>query len=128
MKRLQYIFLFYLFLLLGTTSYAQADGISVKSLKNVSDVKPYATQTNTPKDNSGIPAAILLVHTQDDVELDFYANYQIGEAKKIGKDYWIYMAEGAKNIEISHPRFEKIKVVFNDASYGSIPYLKSKYT
>ena len=128
MKKLIYIFCLFLFLLTSVNAFSQYEGLSVRRFEDVSHAKLYARSTDAPRDNAGNYPALLLVQVLSDSEASFSANYMIGDAEKRGNEYWVYMAEGAKYIEISLPRHEKIRVVFNEASYGSIPSLISKCT
>lgn len=128
MRRFKYIFVLSLSLLMGASVLAQPEGLSVKRFEDVSQIKLYARSADAPKDNLGNYPALLLVQVLSETEVAFTANYMLGNAKRIANEYWVYMAEGAKYVEISHPRYEKIKVVFNDVSNGKIPSLMSKCT
>ncbi len=115
--------------LIGISAFAQEEGLTVKSFKDVSSVKQYARRADTPKDANDVPAAVVLVQVLSEAKIEFSANYKLGgEVKQIANEYWVYMAEGAKNLEISHPRYQKINVVFKEVSEQQIPMLKSKCT
>ena len=128
MKRLRYIICLLICFLTSVLTFAQSDALSVKRFEDVSHEKLYARSPDAPRDNVGNYLALLLIQVLSDSEASFSANYMIKEAEKRGNEYWVYMAEGAKYIDISLPRYEKIRVSFNDASYGSIPSLVSKCT
>ncbi len=128
MEKLKYISLIFLLSVVHASAFSQTDGLSVKKFVDVSSEKLYARASDAPKDNSGNYPALLLIQVLSESEASFHANYMIGSAQKRGNEYWVYMADGAKYIEISLPRYEKIKVVFNDVSHGSIPALASKCT
>lgn len=127
MKKINYVFIV-LFWLIGLPLFAQSDGLSVKRFEDVSHEKLYARSADAPRDNAGNYPALLLVQVLSESEASFTANYMIGEAQKKGHVYWVYMAEGAKYVEISLPQYEKIKVSFSDVSNGTIPALVSKCT
>lgn len=126
MKKRIHIFIFFLLALLSANTWAQ-DGLTVKRFSDVSQSKLYARSADAPKDNMGNQPALLLVQVLSDSEASFSANYMIASEKR-GNEYWVYMAEGAKYLEVSLPRYEKIRVVFNEVSHGSIPSLVSKCT
>mgnify|MGYP003301722475 CR=1 FL=1 len=123
-------FICFLSLLMGTSAFAQEEGLTVKSFEDVSTVKQYARRADTPKDGNGIPAALVLVQVLSEAKIDFEGNYKMKnvEVKQIANEYWVYMAEGAKNLEVSHPRYPKIKVVFGEVSGHKIESLVSKCT
>ena len=118
MEKLKYISLIFLLSVVHASAFSQTDGLSVKKFVDVSNEKLYARASDAPKDNSGNYPALLLIQVLSESEASFHANYMIGSAQKRGNEYWVYMADGAKYIEISLPRYEKIKVVFNDVSHG----------
>ena len=124
----KHILIFLLSLLIGVDVLAQSNGLSVKRFTDVSHEKLHARSANAPKDNSGNYPALLLVQVLSESEASFSANYMLSSAEKKGNEYWVYMAEGAKYVEISLPRYEKIKVVFSDVSNGTISSLMSKCT
>ena len=115
--------------LIGISAFAQEEGLTVKSFKDVSSVKQYARRADTPKDANDVTAAVVLVQVLSEAKIEFSATFKLGgEVKQIANEYWVYMAEGAKNLEISHPRYQKINVVFEEVSGQQIPSLKSKCT
>lgn len=124
----KHVFIFILLSLINVGALAQSDGLSVKRFTDVSQSRLYARASDAPKDNMGNNPALLLVQVLSDSEASFSANYMLGNVEKKGNEYWVYMAEGAKYIEISLPRYEKIRVVFNEVSGGTIPSLVSKST
>lgn len=127
MKKLQYIFLSFLFLLTSVTAYAQSEGLTIKRFEDVSSVKQYA-RTQPRMDNNGEHAALVLVQVLTDAKVDFAASYLLGDVELKASEYWVYMAEGAKSLEVHCLGYEKLDVVFKEISNGTIPSLTSKCT
>ena len=127
MKTLKTWSLFLLFLLMPMTLVAQNEGLSVKRFEDVSTIKQYA-RTQPRTDANGEYAALVLVQVLTDVKIDFTGAYLLGNVEKKASEYWVYMAAGAKSLEIHCTGFEKLNVVFGDVSQDAIPSLKAKCT
>ena len=109
-------------------SFAQSDGLSVKRFEDVSSVKQYA-RTQPRKDNNGEPAALVLVQVlASHIQVDFTANYLLGNVEKKASESWVYMAAGAKSLEVHCAGYEKIRVDFSQVSQGKIPSLVKQCT
>ncbi|MEE0921678.1 MAG: SUMF1/EgtB/PvdO family nonheme iron enzyme [Paludibacteraceae bacterium] len=124
---LKYLSFFFLFLLMPVTLVSQNEGLSVKRLNDVSTIKQYA-RTQPRYDANNEYSALVLVQVLTDVKIDFTGAYLLGDVEKKASEYWVYMAAGAKSLEVHCTGFEKLNVVFGDVSQGAIPSLKSKCT
>jgi formylglycine-generating enzyme required for sulfatase activity len=124
---LKYLSFFFLFLLMPVTLVSQNEGLSVKRFNDVSTIKQYA-RTQPRYDANNEYAALVLVQVLTDVKIDFTGAYLLGDVEKKASEYWVYMAAGAKSLEVHCTGFEKLNVVFGDVSQGAIPSLKSKCT
>ena len=128
MKTLKHLFSLFLFLIISISSFAQSSGLSVKRFEDVSSVKQYA-RTQPRKDNNGEPAALVLVQVlASNIQVDFTANYLLGNVEKKASEYWVYMAAGAKSLEVHCDGYEKIRVDFSEVSQGQIPSLVKQCT
>ena len=128
MKTLKHLFSLFLFLIISISSFAQSSGLSVKRFEDVSSVKQYA-RTQPRKDNNGEPAALVLVQVlASNIQVDFTANYLLGNVEKKASEYWVYMAAGAKSLEVHCDGYEKIRVDFSEISKGQIPSLVKQCT
>ena len=128
MKTLKHLFSLFLFLIISISSFAQSSGLSVKRFEDVSSVKQYA-RTQPRKDNNGEPAALVLVQVlASNIQVDFTANYLLGNVEKKASEYWVYMAAGAKSLEVHCDGYEKIRVDFSEVSKGQIPSLVKQCT
>ena len=128
MKKLSYLFCLILFSVVSMGSFAQSSGLSVKRFEDVSAVKQYA-RTQPRKDNNGEPAALVLVQVlASNIQVDFTANYLLGNVEKKASEYWVYMAAGAKSLEVHCDGYEKIRVDFSEVSQGQIPSLVKQCT
>ena len=128
MKTLKHLFSLFLFLIISISSFAQSSGLSVKRFEDVSSVKQYA-RTQPRKDNNGEPAVLVLVQVlASNIQVDFTANYLLGNVEKKASEYWVYMAAGAKSLEVHCDGYEKIRVDFSEVSQGQIPSLVKQCT
>ena len=127
MKTMKYLYSFCLFLVMSVGAFAQADGLSVKRFDDVSTIKQYA-RTQPKRDSNGDYAALVLVQVLADVKVDFTGAYLLGDVEKKASEYWVYMAAGAKSLEVHCTGFEKLKVDFADVSKGAIPSLVKQCT
>ena len=128
MKHLSTLFCLFLFLIISITSFAQSNGPTVKRFEDVSRTKQYA-RTQPRKDNNGEPAALVLVQVlATDIHVDFTANYLLGNVEKKASEYWVYMAAGAKSLEVHCAGFEKLRINFSEVSNGEITSLVKQCT
>ena len=127
MKTMKYLYSFCLFLVMSVGAFAQADGLSVKRFDDVSTIKQYA-RTHPKRDSNGDYAALVLVQVLADVKVDFTGAYLLGDVEKKASEYWVYMAAGAKSLEVHCTGFEKLKVDFADVSKGAVPSLVKQCT
>ena len=127
MKTMKYLYSFCLFLVMSVGAFAQADGLSVKRFDDVSTIKQYA-RTQPKRDSNGDYAALVLVQVLADVKVDFMGAYLLGDVEKKASEYWVYMAAGAKSLEVHCTGFEKLKVDFADVSKGAVPSLVKQCT
>ena len=127
MKTMKYLYSFCLFLAMSVGAFAQADGLSVKRFDDVSTIKQYA-RTQPKRDSNGDYAALVLVQVLADVKVDFTGAYLLGDVEKKASEYWVYMAAGAKSLEVHCTGFEKLKVDFADVSKGAVPSLVKQCT
>lgn len=127
MKKIKYIFCFTLLLLTFVSNHVKADGLTVKRFEDVSTTKQYA-RTQPKYDANRDVAALVLVQVLIDEDIDFTGAYLLGDVEKKASEYWVYMATGAKTLEVHCMGYEKLNVSFNDISHGQIPSLKSKCT
>ena len=127
MKTMKYLYSFCLFLVMSVGAFAQADGLSVKRFDDVSTIKQYA-RTQPKHDSNGDYAALVLVQVLADVKVDFTGAYLLGDVEKKASEYWVYMAAGAKSLEVHCTGFEKLKVDFADVSKGAVPSLVKQCT
>ena len=124
---MKYLYSFCLFWVMSVGAFAQADGLSVKRFDDVSTIKQYA-RTQPKRDSNGDYAALVLVQVLADVKVDFTGAYLLGDVEKKASEYWVYMAAGAKSLEVHCTGFEKLKVDFADVSKGAIPSLVKQCT
>ena len=127
MKTMKYLYSFCLFLVMSVGVFAQADGLSVKRFDDVSTIKQYA-RTQPKRDSNGDYAALVLVQVLADVKVDFTGAYLLGDVEKKASESWVYMAAGAKSLEVHCTGFEKLKVDFADVSKGTVPSLVKQCT
>ena len=127
MKTMKYLYSFCLFWVMSVGAFAQADGLSVKRFDDVSTIKQYA-RTQPKRDSNGDYAALVLVQVLADVKVDFTGAYLLGDVEKKASEYWVYMAAGAKSLEVHCTGFEKLKVDFADVSKGAVPSLVKQCT
>lgn len=112
------VFCFVLSLLFCQLSFSQ--GFKVKEFKqNMSDGSAF----HAPMDGNGYPCGLVKVRT-DDSELKFKGNV-VGEVENKTNEYWVFMAQGSKTLNILHPNFLPITVDF--AAFG-IDEVASKAT
>jgi len=107
-----------LFLCWAIPSFSQ--GFKVKDFKqNINDGSAF----HAPIDAFGHPCGLIKVRT-DDGDLKFKGNV-FGEVENKTNEYWVFMSQGSKTLNILHPNYLPITVDF--ASYG-IDEVASKAT
>lgn len=88
-----------------------SQGFKVKEFKqNLSDGSAF----HAPIDADGNPCGLIKVRT-DDAELKFKGTI-VGEVENKMNEYWVYMSQGSKSLNITHPHFMPISIAFAD--YG----------
>jgi tetratricopeptide (TPR) repeat protein len=112
---------FCLFLLMGLCcQIAFPQGFKVKEfLQNINDGSAF----NAPLDEAGHPCGLIKVRS-DNGELKFNGNI-VGDVENKTNEYWVFMAQGSKTLNILHPNFLPITVDF--AAFG-IDEVASKAT
>lgn len=106
--------------LIAYSSNSFSQGFKVKEFKlNISDGSAY----HAPMDGNGHPCGLIKVRT-DDEELKFKGDI-VGEVENKTNEYWVFMAQGSKTLNILHPNFLPMTVDFT--SFG-IDEVASKAT
>ena len=120
-RKIKYIYtLLVLIISIGYISNSFSQGFKVKEFKlNISDGSAF----HAPMDANGHPCGLIKVRI-DDEELKFKGDI-VGEIENKTNEYWVYMAQGSKSLNILHPNFLPIIVDF--ASFG-IDEVASKAT
>ena len=110
--------MFFLFIVWNFSAFSQ--GFKVKEFKqNMSDGSAF----HAPMDANGHPCALIKVRSGDG-KLKFKGNI-VGEVENKTNEYWVFMAQGSRNLYIAHPNFLPMSVDF--ASFG-IDEVASKAT
>ena len=87
-----------IFVCWAVPSFSQ--GFKVKDFKqNINDGSAF----HAPMDAEGHPCGLIKVRT-DNAELKFKGNI-VGEVENKTNEYWIYMVQGSKQLNILHPNF-----------------------
>ena len=95
--------------------YSFSQGFKVKEFKqNVNDGSAF----HAPMDADGHPCGLIKVRT-DNAELKFKGNI-VGDIENKTNEYWVYMAQGSKLLNILHPSFLPVLINFNDYSIGEV--------
>ena len=120
-RKIKYIYtLLVLIISIGYSSNSFSQGFKVKEFKlNISDGSAF----HAPMDANGHPCGLIKVRI-DNEELKFKGDI-VGEIENKTNEYWVYMAQGSKSLNILHPNFLPIIVDF--ASFG-IDEVASKAT
>ena len=112
--------LLFVFVFVAWNTLAFSQGFKVKEFQqNISDGSAF----HAPMDANGHPCGLIKVRI-DDEELKFKGDI-VGEIENKTNEYWVYMAQGSKSLNILHPNFLPIIVDF--ASFG-IDEVASKAT
>lgn len=88
-----------------------AQDIEVKSMKIVSTSSANA---GARKDNNGAPSGLVRVQLKEP-DAQFSGNV-LGNVEYKNGEYWVYMATGSKRLDIKHPNYLPVTVIFAD--YG----------
>ena len=109
------------FILLVTWTFsAFSQGFKVKEFcQNMSDGSAF----HAPLDVEGHPCGLVKVRS-DNAELSFGGNI-VGKIENKTNEYWVFMAQGSKQLQIKHPNFMPLSVFFQE--YG-IEEVSSKAT
>lgn len=92
-----------------------AQGFKVKEFKlNINDGSAF----HAPLDAEGHPCGLVKVRS-DNAELKFKGNI-VGEVENKTNEYWVYMAQGSKLMNISHPNFLPMLINFDDYGVGEV--------
>lgn len=114
-------------LLLWNNTISSQEGLIVKSFKDISTVNQNARIF--PKyDNNGDPASLVLVQVMTNDEIHFKGTYKLGDVEKKSNVYWVYMASGAKSLEVHCIGYEKLTVSFEKVSNGHVISLGNQCT
>ena len=113
-KRFIYILLV-LVVSIAFSSNSFSQGFKVKEFRqNMSDGSAF----HAPMDSEGHPCGLIKVRT-DDGELKFKGNI-VGEVDNKTNEYWVYMAQGSKSLNILHPAFMPLLINFDDYNIGEV--------
>lgn len=107
---------FCLFLLMGLCcQIAFPQGFKVKEfLQNINDGSAF----NAPLDEAGHPCGLIKVRS-DNGELKFNGNI-VGDVENKTNEYWVYMAQGSKLLNILHPNFMPVRINFEEYGIGEV--------
>jgi TPR repeat protein len=108
----------FLSLLIGTlfTFIVDAQDIEVKKFEPLE--KDQTTALSPRKDINGNDCALVLVRTlKKGMEFD---GWVVGDVEYKDDSYWVYMANGAKHINIKHPDYQTKKVLFSEYGIGNV--------
>lgn len=93
-----------------------AQDIEVKKFEPLE--KDQTTALSPRKDINGNDCALVLVRTlKKGMEFD---GWVVGNVEYKDDSYWVYMANGAKHINIKHPDYQTKKVLFSEYGIGNI--------
>lgn len=112
--------LLFVFVFVAWNTLAFSQGFKVKEFQqNMSDGSAF----HAPMDGNGHPCGLVKVRT-DNGELKFKGDI-VGDVENKTNEYWVFMAQGSKSLNILHPNFLPIIVDFS--SFG-IDEVASKAT
>lgn len=99
--------LFTLLIIQLVTCLSFSQGFRVKDFKpNINDGSAF----HAPQDETGHPCGLIKVRT-DNADLKFKGNI-VGEVENKTNEYWVFMAQGSKSLNILHPNLLPISVDF----------------
>lgn len=103
-------------LILLSTSYASAQDIEVKKFEPME--KDQTPILSPRKDINGNDCALVLVNTlKKGMEFE---GWVVGDVDYKDDAYYVYMANGAKHINIKHPDYQTKKVLFSEYGIGNV--------
>ena len=106
--------LLYVFLLASLVVNGQ--GIVVKSMgQNINDL---SASTNPRMDENGNPCGLVKVKSLSS-DLRFKGQV-VGEVENKVNEYWVYMAQGSKELRIIHPNFFPVDIDFSTYGIGGV--------
>ena len=109
----QRIYLLVLALVACQTSFAQ--GFKVKEFQqNISDGSAF----HAPLDGAGNPCGLIKIRCEN-ADLKFNGDI-VGEIENKTNEYWVYMAQGSKQLKILHPNFIPMHVNFDEYGIGEV--------
>ena len=92
-----------------------SQGFKVNEFKqNINDGSAF----HAPLDANGHPCGLVKVRT-DNAELKFKGNI-VGEVENKTNEYWVYMAQGSKQLSILHPNFLPMSMDFDAYGIGEV--------
>lgn len=92
-----------------------SQGFKVKNFKqNINDGSAF----HAPLDADGHPCGLIKVRT-DNAGLKFKGNI-VGEIENKTNEYWVYMSQGSKLLNILHPNFLPMLINFGDYGIGEV--------
>ena len=96
--------------------FVKAQDIEVKKFEPM--VKDQTAALSPRKDINGNDCALVLVRSlKKGLEFD---GWVVGDVEYKNDSYWVYMANGAKNLKIKHPDYQTKAIAFGDYGIGSI--------
>lgn len=102
-------------LIVATNVFSFSQGFKVKDFRqNINDGSAF----HAPMDAEGHPCGLIKVRT-DNAGLKFKGNI-VGDIENKTNEYWVYMAQGSKLLNILHPNFLPILVDFDVYGIGEI--------
>ena len=101
---------------------AEEEGLQIVSFKEEMSAE---ASTQRKLDNNGTPCALLKIQVLTEENISFKSSMIVDTPHKQANEYWVYLAEGAKKIEVSHPLYPSIEVKFSEISNHEIETLKS---
>ncbi len=109
-----------IFIMMFVCQLSFSQGFNVRECKqNINDGSAF----QAPLGADGHPCGLIKVRT-DNAELKFMGNI-VGEVENKTNEYWVYMAQGSRILNVLHPNFLPIQVDF--AEYG-VDGISSKAT
>ena len=97
-------------------STASAQDIEVKEFESLE--KGQTAALSPRKDINGNDCTLIIVHTlKKGLEFE---GWVVGDVEYKDDCYWVYMANGAKNLKIKHSDYQTKTVIFSDYGIGSL--------
>lgn len=108
-------------ILMGLAAIAKAQTMKVESMRVAS--LDLSASINMRSDQNGKPCALVKVSILAS-NATFGGNV-IGDVLRDGSDYWVYLSEGSKNLQIKHPSFRTLLVSFPKFNINSVESKKT---